>query len=174
VIRSHQHRWLGFATVLLLLLVLLSLAVNGFLIYRLLELRGRADAVLDDLLALSGTIGEQVIAIPVEIDRAFPVHASVPFRYEGTVPIDTTVPISTTIAVPVQLLGRVVEFDVPVDITVPISYSAPIDVEQMIEIDTSVPVHLDTTIELPLSETPIGGLIQGLRDAIQRLREEGP
>lgn len=174
MIRPHRHRWLGFATVLLFLLVVLSLAANGVLIYRLLELRQRANAVLDDLLILSETVGEQVIAIPVELDETFPVSASVPFQYEGTVPIDTTVPISTTVAVPVQLLGRVIEFEVPIDITVPISYQVPIEVEQTIQVDTSVPVHIDTTIELPLSETPIGGYMEQLREAIQRLREEEP
>ncbi len=173
MIRPHRHRWLGLATLLLYLLAILSLVANGLLIWRLLQLRDRADAVLDDLLSLTEQIGEEVIAIPVEVDETFPVSASVPFQYEGTVPIDIDVPISTTVAVPVQLLGRVVEFEVPIDITVPISYQVPIAVEQTIEIQTSVPVQIETTIELPLAETPIGDYIEQLRQAIQRLREEG-
>ena len=174
MIRPHQHRWLALATLLLYPLAILSLAANGLLIWRLLALRDRADALLDDLLVLTESIGEEVIAIPVEIDETFPVHASVPFRFEDTLSIDTAVPISTTVAVPVQLLGRVIEFEVPIDITVPISYQVPIVVERTIEVDTSVPVQIETTIELRLSETPIGVYMEQLRDAIQRLREEGP
>jgi hypothetical protein len=172
VIRSHQHRWLGLAVLLLFLLVGLSLVANGLLIRRLLELRERAGAVLDDLLVLTESIGDDVIVVPVEIDETFPVSASVPFEYEDTLPIDTDVPISTTVAVPVQLLGRVVEFEVPVQITVPISYGVPIAVRQKVEVNTSVPVQIETTIELPLSNTPIGSYMEQLRAAIQRLQEE--
>jgi hypothetical protein len=172
VIRSHQHRWLGLATLLLYLLVIVSLVGNGLLIWRLLELRARAYALLADLLVLTQAIEEDTIAIPVEIDQAFPVRASVPFQYQATIPIDTDVPISTTVAVPVQLLGRVVEFEVPIHVTVPISYQAPISVEKTIEVSTTVPVHLETTVELRLSETPVGEVMQQLRQAIQRLLPE--
>lgn len=175
MIRSHQHRWLGLAVLLLFLLTGLSLVANRLLVRRLLELRERADAVLDDLLVLSESIGDEVIVVPIEIDETFPVTASVPFQYEDTLPIDTEVPISTTVTVPVQLLGRVVEFEVPIQITVPISYGVPIAVDQTVEVNTSVPVHIETTIELPLSDTPIGSYVGQLRAAVQRLQEEeGP
>jgi hypothetical protein len=166
--------------VLLFLLVLVSLALNAYLIRQWLIFRERAEALEEQAAGLidKALRYEQLafdlrdaalVEIPryrqelqglqgmtfeylVQIDENFPVDAVVPFQERLEVPIQTTVPISHAVETAFDLEIRQFGLSIPVEVTVPIQLEVPIDLSVPVEIDRDIAIQ--TTVPISL-EVPI-------------------
>ena len=152
------------------LLVIVSLSLNGILIWQLLQVRDLAYNSLEQIITITGNIEQEEIVIPVEINESFPVTTSVPFEYSQDFPIDTTVPVSTTISVPFDIMQTTINVDVPINFVVPVNLSVPVSLSKTFEISTTVPVQFSTEVRVKLSDTPIPGYLEELRALIQNVK----
>lgn len=170
-----------FVIYLLFLLVIVSLALNGFILWQLYQVRQQArqaarefgPAVQESLAGLIADLDEledTPVEIEVAIDQEIPIQTEIAFNEELEVPIQTIVPISQTIetVIMLEVVGGV---EVPIDIAVPVNVEVPIDttvsipIERTVPISTTIPVKLDVPIQIDLART------EGLAGYIGRLRE---
>ncbi|MCX7680553.1 MAG: hypothetical protein N2508_01075 [Anaerolineae bacterium] len=167
------------ALILLTLLTLLALAMGGYALFWLLQIRQMAlDAqqvalrTVADARALVAGIGDDSFSYTVTIRRDIPVQASIPFRHDFTVPIHATIPISTVVIIPVNagLLGTF-DIDVPVRTMIPVHLEVTVPVSQTVAFSTTVPLNLDVPVEIPLSDTPLTGYLEELDAALGQLEE---
>jgi hypothetical protein len=182
---------------LLFVLVLLSLALNGYLIWQWLAFRSQAlalahqanelrqsalDVVAQFRQELQG-IDEMILEYDVHIDERLPVDAVVPFRERLEVPIETVVPISQTIQTTFDLeipqfgLSIPVDVAVPVQLEVPINLSVPVEIDRDIPVQTTVPISLEVPIVIDLADVGLVRYIElidlGLADLEQALKGIG-
>lgn len=158
--------------IVLLLLVLLSLALNGYLVWQWLTFRSQALALADqaDKLRRSAldavvqfrrelqSIDEMIVEYDVQIDEHLPLDAVVPFRQRLDIPIETTVPISQAVQAAFDLeipqfgLKIPVEVTVPVQLEVPIALSVPVEIDLDVPVQTTVPISLQVPIAIDLAD----------------------
>ena len=162
---------LSIGMILLYPLVLLSLGLNAFLIWQLLQARDMAYDSLDQVLLMTDGIEDEVFAIPIQIDQEFPVNVSVPFEYSDTFPVNMVVPISDTLSVPFEIMDSTIMLEVPVDMTVPINVVVPVSLKKTFDISTTIPVKFDMNVEFSLADTPIPGYLSSLRLAVQEIKQ---
>ena len=162
----------AFLLILLTLLTLLSLALNGVIIYGLLQAREIALATVADARTIVTGIGDETFSYTFEVDEEIPVAASVPFREEITVPVQTTVPISTTVVVPINLGITKYNLELPIRTLVPINLDFTVPVSKTVHVATTVPLDLKVPIEIPLADTPIVGYLEGLDADLGKLEEK--
>lgn len=181
----------------LFVLVLLSLALNGYLIWQWLTFRSQALALAgqaDELrLSALGALGQfrqelqgaddWTFEYVVQIDESLPVDAVVPFHERLEVPIQTTVPISHVIEttfdleIPQFRLSIPVDVAVPVELEVPIDLSVPVAIDRDIPVQTTVPINLEVPIVIDLADVGLTRYVewldQGLADLEQALNGIG-
>jgi len=162
--------------IVLAALTLLSLALNGVVIFGLLQARQIAlDAVtgaratVADTRALVTGIGDDTFSYTFKMQQEIPIAANIPFNEEVTVPINMTIPINTTVVVPINagLLGTF-DIDVPVRTIIPVNREFTVPISQTV---TTVPLDVDAPIEIPLAETPLAGYLEELDAVLARLEE---
>ncbi|HDQ70657.1 MAG TPA: hypothetical protein ENN19_01000 [Chloroflexi bacterium] len=169
----------AYAVVLILLsvLTLLSLALNGVVIFGLSKARqigldaqqAASDTVADTRSLIKG-IENDTFSYTLEVAQEIPISARVPFREEVSVPIRTTIPISTTVVIPIRagILGTF-DLDVPVYAMVPVSLDVTVPISHTVDIETTVPLNVDVPIEIPLSDTPLVGYLDELDSGLESL-----
>ncbi|MFQ6101977.1 MAG: hypothetical protein ACE5OS_12200 [Anaerolineae bacterium] len=165
--------------ILLALLVLCSLALNGAVIFALLQARQigldasqtALDTVADTRAMVTG-IGEDTFSYTFEVQQEIPIATSIPFNEEVTVPIHTTVPISTVVMIPIDagLLGTF-DVDVPIRAIIPVDLEVAVPISQTVDLATTVPLSVDVPIAVPLAETPLVGYLEELDAALAQLEE---
>ncbi len=137
----------------LVVLLLISLALNVFTLSALVRYR---DAMLDGLAELRAalqSIGETSITTVVHVEQDIPVEGTVPVNATFDVPVSTTMPLSTTVytTVNIPLLG-------PQKIPVPIEGELPLQVTLKLPIHTELPVnatyHLSTDLPVRVTLSP--------------------
>jgi len=158
--------------ILLTLLTLLSLALNGVIIFALLRARQTTLAMVKDTRAVVSGIGDDTISYTMEIEHEIPVSISVPFIHEIDVPVNTTIPIDTTVIVPIEagILGTI-EIEVPIRTFVPLNLEIAVPINETVEVDTTVPLDLEVPVEIAITDTPIGGYLEELDEALAQLEE---
>ena len=166
------------ALILLTVLTLLSLALNGVIIFTLLKARRitldasqTARITVDDARSLVTGIGDDTFAYTLHVDQEIPITTSIPFDEEVIVPIHTTVPISTVVMIPIRagLLGTF-DVDVPIHTAVPINLEVAVPISQTVSIDTTVPLDMDVPIEIPFAETPLMDYTKATDTALAQLQ----
>ena len=162
--------YVNIALVALFAMVTVSLALNFALIVTLVRVRSAALDALDQAVAVTNGLGNEVFSIPVHIDQNVPVSVSMPFAYQDTIVVDTTVPISTTVSVPIDLAGQAVVVALPLRTAVPVKLQVPVSLSKTIDVNASVPVKFDTNVEVRLADTPLPGYLARLRAAIEAMR----
>ena len=192
-----MSRGARFVIVLLFVLVLLSLALNGYLVWQWWTVRSQAlvlasqadelrhsalDAVAQFREELQG-IDEMTLNYDVQIDESLPVDAVVPFRERLDVPIETTVPISQAVEAAFDLevpqfgLRIPVEVTVPVQLEVPIALSVPVEINRDVVVQTTVPISLEVPFVIDLADVGLARIIEvldlGLADLEQALKGIG-
>jgi hypothetical protein len=175
------------ALIVLAILTLVSLALNGVVIFGLLRAQSIAldaqqiglGAVAEARSAITG-VGDDTFAYTFEVRQDVPVETSVPFREEVIVPIQATIPISTVVVIPVNtgLLGTF-DIDVPVRTLIPVNLDLTVPISHTVDIATVVPLDVDVPIEIALAETPLVDYIAeldaglaGLEEALVQLGEK--
>ena len=162
--------YVNIVLVTLFVMVTVSLALNFALIVLLLQARSAALDALDQAVAVTNGLGNEVFSIPVHVDQNVPVSVGVPFAYQDTIVLKTTVPISTTVSAPVDLGGQTVVVALPVRADVPVKLQVPVSVSKTIDVNTNVPVKLDANVQVRLADTPLPGYLARLRAAIESMR----
>jgi hypothetical protein len=170
--RQRPSCLFGFLLGLSLIVGLVSLALNAFLLYSLLDVRqvaiGGLDAALDSLESLEGE--------GFHYDYAYrdnlPVAVELPVQQEMVIPFQGNFPINTTVQVPINagVLGTFV-LDVPIDTNVPVDVEVPVQISQTVAISTSIPLSLTVPIDVTAEDPAIQSLIDGLRRWLLELRQ---
>jgi hypothetical protein len=167
------------ALIVLTLLTLISLALNGVVIFGLLRAQNVAlDAqqvglgVVTEARSAITDVGDDTFAYTFEVRQDIPVETSVPFREEVIVPIRATIPISTVVIIPINagLLGTF-DIDVPVRTLIPVNLDLTVPISHTVDIATVVPLNVDVPIEIALAETPLVDYIVELDAGLASLEE---
>ena len=170
--------------VLLFILVLLSLGLNGFLMWRLLQVQEQArrfvpvarDAVSQAITELE-TLQTSTIRFNVAVKQDFPVKTEVPFNQTLDIPIQLTLPISQVIETTIMIdplqsgLSIPVDVNVPVDLEVPIDLTVPVSIDQTVPISTTIPLDLEAPILIEVGETEIAGYLERLKAGLISFRQ---
>jgi hypothetical protein len=160
------------ALIVLTLLTLLSLALNGALVFGLLWARQIALSTMADARAIVAGVGDETFSYTFEVRQEIPVATSVPFHEEITVPVQTTIPIDTTVVVPINLGFTTYSLEVPIRTIVPVDLAFTVPISQTVDIRTTVPLELDVPIEIPLADTPLVGYLEKIDATLARLGEK--
>lgn len=166
------------ALILLALLTLLSLALNGVVIYGLLQARQIAlDAqqaalkTVTDARSVVAGVGDDAFSYTLKVEQEIPIAASVPFDEVVIIPVHTVVPIDTTVTVPIDLGITTYDLEIPIQTIVPVNLEFAVPISQTVDIVTSVPLDVDVPIEIPLAETPFVDYMDELDAGLARLEE---
>lgn len=157
------------ALIVLTVLTLLSLMLNGAVIYVLLRGQQIALNTVSDARAVVTSINDATISYTVEVDQEIPVAASVPFYETVSVPINTVLPVETTVMVPINLGVISYSLEVPISTIIPVDLEVTVPISQTVDVITTVPLDLDVPIEIPLADTPLVDYVEELDAALARL-----
>jgi hypothetical protein len=170
--------------VLLFILVLLSLGLNGFLLWQwrsfqqqVVGLGQTTHAALAQAVADLDTFQESTIQFELPVNERIPIQAEIPLSQTLQVPIQTTIPITqninTTVTVDIPELGVSLPLDVavPVDMEVPVDLNVPVTIDQSVPISTTVPISLEVPISIKISDTQLTGYLERLRAALESIEK---
>ena len=162
--------------VILTLLTLISLTLNGVIIFGLLraqeialEVRQTTLNTVTDARSIVTGVGDDTFAYTLEVEQEVPIAASVPFDEVVVIPVNTVIPIDTTVTVPIDLGITTYDLDVPIQTIVPVDLEFAVPISQTVDIATTVLLDVDVPIEIPLDETPLVGYMEELDAGLGRL-----
>ena len=144
-----SRTWLIALTVL----VVFSLALNGYLITTLLNVRQTAlDAITTARNSLA-LMGSQPFITQVSIDQEIPFDTVVPINQTFSVPLNIEYPLSTVVNtyVNIPVLGRQ-EISLPIETIIPIQYT--LDVPIAVDVPISLTYHLQTEVPVEVEIPP--------------------
>jgi hypothetical protein len=172
------------AIITLFVLVTLSLALNGLLLWQWWNFQQQAVQTvrrfepvittgLTQAIADLDSLQHSTMQFKVQIKQDFPVQVEIPFKQAVEVPIQTTMPISQVLQTTIMLDPFQTGLNIPTDITVPINLEIPIDItvpvaiDRTIPISTTVPLNLDVPVNIKISETELAPFLQRLQTALE-------
>ena len=167
----------------LFVLVLLSLGLNGLLLWQWWSFQQRVEQTFQEVQpALHKAILQAIVDLEafeqtslefeVEIDQEFPIETEILVNDSLEFPIQTVVPIQQEIETTVMLdpfqsgLEIPTDITVPVDIEVPLDLNVPIEINKALPISTIIPVNLTVPLSIDIRETELGPYIQRLRQGL--------
>ena len=154
--------------VVLTILVVASLALNGYFLIILSDARqGALDVIANtrnDLAALSS----EPIVIPIAIDQEIPFNTNVPISETFVLPLDIEYPLSTVINtfVDVPVLGRQ-DIALPIETVIPIQYTLEVPIR--VDVPISLTYHLQTEVPVEVAIPP--EIRAPLDDALRQMEE---
>lgn len=162
-----QKSWLTALTIL----VIISLGLNGVLIFALFKAR---DTALDTLASVRNSVavmGAEPLTTVVNVDQDIPFDTVIPIKQTVTIPLDITYPLSTVINtyVNVPVLGRQ-DIAVPIDTLIPLKYdlTVPIDMDFPISLTYRLQVDVPVSFEIPAEiRAPIDTVLQQAESALR-------
>lgn len=169
--------------VILFILVLLSLGLNGLLMWQWWSFRQQVKATMQEFqpvihealgqaIAELETFEQSSLEFEIQIQQDFPVQVEIPFNETVEVPIQTTIPIKqeiqTTVVIDPLQTGLEIPTDVtvPVDLEVPIDLNIPVSIERTIPISTTIPLDLNVPLSIDVGQTDLAPYIERLRSAL--------
>jgi hypothetical protein len=160
------------ALIVLGVLTLLSLVLNGVVIFQFLRLRCVAHGVVADTRALVTELTDETFSTTVEIDQDIPISTELPFNEAMTVPIDAVVPISTTVVVPVDLGFTTYKLAVPIETVIPVDMDVTVPFSETVDIVTAVPIDVDVPVDIAIADTPLVDYLEELDATLQEIGGE--
>lgn len=157
------------ALILLGVLTLLSLALNGIVIFQFLRLRCVAYGVVADARTLITDLTDDTFSHTVEIDQEIPISTDLPFNEAMTVPINAVLPISTTVVVPVNLGFTTYNLAVPIDTVFPVDMEVTVPFSQTVDITTAVPIDVDVPVEIAIADTSLVDYLEELDATLEEI-----
>lgn len=173
-----------FAYIVLLLLVLLSLALNVLVLSTLWTAKESITAALDQTLETLDGLEKEKFETTVYVKESIPVNTKVPFRRELVVPVNLEVPISDAIVIQetfeVPISTPLFDFtvDIPVSTTIPVELVVPVNGEVPVIISETIPVNTDVEINLripfaiEMADTPLPGYLEQLRIMVEQMQQQ--
>lgn len=169
--------------IVLFILVLLSLGLNGVLLWQWWSFQREVNQIIQKVQpALHEAISQAVddletfeqtpLEFDVKIDQEFPVETEILVNDSLEVPIQTTVPIQQDIETTVMLdpfqsgLEIPTDITVPVDIEIPLDLNVPVVINETVPISTVIPVNLTVPLSIDVKETELGSYLQRLRQGL--------
>lgn len=170
--RQRPSCLFSFLLGLSLIVGLVSLALNVFLLYSLLNVRQAAMDGLDVALTSLESLEGEGFHYEYRYNDTLPVAVEIPVQQQMVIPFQGNFPINTTVKVPINagVLGTFV-LDVPIDTSVPVDVEVPVQISQTVAISTSLPLSLTVPIDVTAEDPAIQGFIDGLRQWLLELRE---
>ena len=176
------------AVIILSILVVLSLALNGYLLWQWWRFQQRleetAQAVAPQIRqAITQAVTDleafenSTLEFEIQVQQEFPVEVEIPFNETIDVPIQTTLPISqaieTTIMIDPFQTGLSIPTDVrvPVNLEVPIDLNIPVSVDRTIPIATDIPLDLNVPISIAINETELAPYLERLRTGLEAFED---
>jgi hypothetical protein len=151
---------------------LLSLALNGFLIYKLLSVRQSAVDGLDAAIAGLDNLAGQGFQYEYRLDQTVPFKGDIPFKQEFDFPFEGNFPINTTVEVPISLgIGPPIKIPFKINTTVPIKTSVPVRIDESFHVETEVPLDLTIPISIQPNDPAVRELLSPIREMLVELRE---
>lgn len=168
---SNPSRVLVGAIGLCLVLSLLSLALSGFLLYRLLTVRQTVAEGLDAAITALEGLGGDGLYYEYRFQQAIPVSADIPIEQELFFPFRGSFPINTAVEVPINtgILGTIV-VEVPIDTSVYVSTSVPIHVDETFHVSTTIPMSMTIPIDLQAEDPALQGFLGRVLGWLAELR----
>jgi hypothetical protein len=154
-----------------LVISLLSLALNGFLIYKLMDVQRKATAGLNEAIAALEDVGKNGFQYEFHFDNTIPFSGDIPFKQDIVFPFEGEIPFNTTVRVPIDVGLIKTEVEVPVDTSVYVNTSVPIHVDETIHVDTEIPVSLTIPIDIEPGDPAIQRLVDPIREWLLELME---
>lgn len=119
-------------------------------------------------------LAQGTFVFEVDLNETIPVEASVPFRRELLIPVQTAIRIQQEIETTIEVdgpLGLTVPVDVrvPIDLTVPVDLEIPFTVDETIDVATSTRIQLTVPIEIDVSQTDLAPLAASFSDDLAEL-----
>jgi hypothetical protein len=157
------------AMIVLAVLTLFSLALNGVVVFGLLQAQRIALSAVARTRAVVAGIGDDTFSYTFEVRQEIPIAASIPFNETVSVPVETTIPISTTVVVPIDLGITSYDLKVPIRTVIPVDVEFTVPVSKTVAVSTTVPLDVDVPIEIPIGDTPLVGYLERLDAELARL-----
>jgi hypothetical protein len=175
---------LKFTLALLFVLVLVSIGINLFLLWQLVQLRQQAIETIDRIepqleLAFDQTdarlaeFQRSTLTFDVEVDEVIPVQTNVPFNETIEIPVQVTIPIEEVFETTITLDAFGAK--IPVPVVVPVQMEFPIDevvtvtISRTIPLSTSVPLALAVPVQIDISNTELAPYLQELRQGLDMM-----
>lgn len=152
-----------------LIIALLSLALNGLLIYRLVAVQQKATESVDRAIATLDKLGQEGFHYEYRFNQTIPFSGDIPFKQDLVFPFEGTIPIDTTIEVPID--AGLVKTTIPVRVntSVYVNTSVPVSIDETFHISTSIPVDLTIPIDIKPGDPAIQELIGQVREWLVEL-----
>jgi hypothetical protein len=154
-----------------LVISLLSLALNAFLIYKLMDVQRKATAGLNEAIAALEDVGKNGFQYEFRFENTIPFSGDIPFKQDIVFPFEGEIPFNTTVRVPIDVGLIKTEVEVPVDTSVYVNTSVPIHVDETIHVDTEIPVSLTIPIDIAPDDPAIQQLVNPVREWLLELIE---
>jgi len=173
---------------LLFVLVLLSLTLNGLLLWQWWTFQQQAVQTIQEFnpvinQGLSQAIADMqefeqsTVEFNIQISQNIPIDTEIPFNETLDVPINTTIPIEQQIATTIMIdplqsgLEIPVDINVPVNMEIPVNMNIPITVDRTIPISTEVPLDMTVPISIKISETELAPYLERLRLSLESFEQ---
>lgn len=165
--KSRTFAWF----VILTVLVILSLALNGYLLITLLSVRRAALEAVNTARNSLAVMGSEPFVTQVSVDQEIPFDTTVPISQTLVVPLDIQYPLSTVVNtfVSVPVLGRQ-NIAIPIETIIPIEYTLEVPIQ--VEIPISLTYHLQTEVPVevaipPEIRAPLDDVLRQIEDGLQ-------
>lgn len=154
--------------VVLTILVVASLALNGYFFLIISHVQQDALDVIVNTRNNLATLSSEPIVVPVAIDQKIPFNTSVPISETLVLPLDIEYPLSTVINtfVDVPVLGRQ-DITLPIETVIPIQYTLEVPIQ--VDVPISLTYHLQTEIPVEVAIPP--EIRAPLDDALRQMEE---
>ena len=150
-------------------MAIISLALNGFLIYSLLSFRRGLISALTAAQDSLARMEDQPLAFAVTVDEDVPIQTTIPIEQTFVMPLQIDYPLDTVVNthIDIPILGKQ-ELTIPVQTIIPISYTLEIPIQ------TEVPISLTYRLqqEIPVEVVMPAEVMGSLTDLLERLNEE--
>jgi hypothetical protein len=151
--------------------VIISLAMNLYLINVLLQARRQAAGAVVDVAGALGDLGATSIDYAVEIRENIPISMTLRYSEVISVPISYTLPINTQVSVPLRTPLGTFPINVPVVTTIPIQLTPTVPLSLAVPVSMTLPVAIDVPINVALADTPLGEALVGAEHYLLDLGE---
>ena len=155
---SHRARWLAAAA---LAVALLSLALNGVLLYQLRRPERLLGPALERVLTRLEA-QDVILRYNVRIPARTPLHFDIPIDERYQVRLNTTLPIDTQITLPVSTPFGNRTVTVPVKANIPIRTNMPLHLRDTFRLRTQTQGEIVVPLEIPISDLPLDALRQAV------------
>jgi len=157
---------------LLWLAVIVSLAINAYLLNLLIEGQRQVGLAAGTAAESVGELADAAIDYKVEIRETIPVSLTVRYNDIISVPISYTLPINTNVSVPLRTPLGTFPLNFPVVTSIGISLTPMIPINIVVPITHVVPIAIAVPIHIDMQDTPFGTALVEVEGYLETVAED--